>query len=372
MRILHIATLVTPDGAYGGPIRVAVNQAKALIDEGHEVVIYAGQSGFSDAPPTEIDGVPVELFAVRQLIPGTGFAGLIAPGLFLRLLKTVASFDVVHIHLARDLVTLPAAELVRSSKKRYVAQPHGMIDESEKRLARILDSLSTRRVLRSALRVFWLTPVEERSLRQVMKRGAANLVNIRNGVPAAERKISGHGANEVLFLSRLHRRKRPALFVRAAVDILQRQADWSFALVGPDEGEGSNVQDVIADGLHTDRIRWEGSLAPDRTLDRMLQSSIYVLPSVDEPFPMSVLEALSVGLPVIVTNTCGLAKDIELNACGIVVDSSFGALVGAVERLIVDQALREDMSARAIRLMEEQFSMDAVARDLHRMYTART
>ena len=49
------------------------------------------------------------------------------------------------------------------------------------------------------------------------------------------------------------------------------------------------------------RISWEGALAPAEIPQRMAAASIYVLPSVREPYPMSVLEAMSVGLPVVVS-----------------------------------------------------------------------
>ena len=43
----------------------------------------------------------------------------------------------------------------------------------------------------------------------------------------------------------------------------------------------------------------------------MAAASVYVLPSVREPYPMSVLEAMSVGLPVVVSADCGLAPLVE-------------------------------------------------------------
>ena len=52
----------------------------------------------------------------------------------------------------------------------------------------------------------------------------------------------------------------------------------------------------------------------------MAAASVYVLPSVREPYPMSVLEAMSVGLPVVVSADCGLAPLVERARCGIVTD----------------------------------------------------
>ena len=110
MRILHIVTLVTPTGDYGGPIRVAENLASEQRRRGHEPLIAGGQRGFTTTP-SEINGIPARLFPVRRLIPRTGFAGLVSPGLQRFLRRELEAYDQVHIHLARDLITLPAARL---------------------------------------------------------------------------------------------------------------------------------------------------------------------------------------------------------------------------------------------------------------------
>src|SRR6185312_11172960 len=120
------------------------------------------------------------------------------------------------------------------------------------------------------------------------------------------------GGVEVLYLARLHERKRPALFVETARDILSEGIDARFTLIGPDGGEGAKVREAITRGREFETsINWEGSLPPEKTADRMAHASIYVLPSVDEPFSMSVLEAMAIGLPVVITESCGLADTVR-------------------------------------------------------------
>ena len=80
MRILQVVTLLTPDGAYGGPARVALNQSSELLSRGHDVTVVGGTRGYRDVP-TELNGVPVKLFAARTLVARTGYAGVGAPHL---------------------------------------------------------------------------------------------------------------------------------------------------------------------------------------------------------------------------------------------------------------------------------------------------
>ena len=192
MRIISIVTLISPDGAYGGPTRVALNQAAELRRRGHEVVIAAGYRGFAE-PPTVIDGVPVKLFPVRTALPGIGFAGLTAPGLLQWLSRIAPQADVVHIHTARDLITLPAAWIVRRSGTPYVLQTHGMIDPSPKVSADWLDRLLTKRILRDASVVFYLTDREHSDLQEVFG-GSLETTRLMNGVPEAPPRSPASGS----------------------------------------------------------------------------------------------------------------------------------------------------------------------------------
>lgn len=185
MRIIQVVTLVSPDGAYGGPVRVAQNQVTELSKRGHHVQIFAGSRGAVD-PSYFGPGVRTRLFKALRIIPGTGFAGLSAPAMLPSLWQALDDADVVHLHLARDLVMLPAALLCVIRRKPFVVQTHGMIDESDKKLAKILDRLVTLRVLRASKRCFWLTPEEQTSLGGLLGDSHGTLERLVNGVPPAD------------------------------------------------------------------------------------------------------------------------------------------------------------------------------------------
>lgn len=360
MKILQVCTLITPDGAFGGPVRVAVNQTKALIAAGHDVTLLAGAEGFGKVLPTEYDGVPVKLFRAIRAVPGTGFAGLMAPGLSRYLLKQPVP-DVVHVHLARDLVTLPVAIWARTRKIPYVLQTHGMIDPSSNPLARPLDALLTRPALSGANSVFYLTDVERDDLGRVCK-GIRSLKRLQNGVPLAGTPASrvDTASVEVLFLARMHTRKRPRVFIDMARKLAPKHINAVFALVGPDEGEGPACRDAIQTAALGKALIWEGATPPEQALERLEQASIYVLPSINEPFPMSVLEAMSLGKPVVVTDTCGLATEILNANAGLVVNDSQGELEAAVSSLIEDASAREAMGRNAYNLAHNTFGMRPV------------
>jgi len=360
MRILQVVSLVSPDGAFGGPVRVALNQSAELIRRGHEVTLAAGTRGYP-VPPVESDGVPLRLFQTRTVMPLLGFSGMTAPGLLRWVRAYLDRFDVLHIHLGRDLMVMPVAALARRRHVPYVAQTHGMVIPSGNPLAGPLDALWTRRLLKDAAAVLYLNDVERRQLCEVA-RGGLRLVHVPNGVPDYS-EIGPHtGVPEVLFLARLHRRKRPVLFVEMARKLLDAGVQARFTLVGPDEGEGPAVLAAIGEDS---RITWEGPVAPQDAPRRLSRASTYVLPSEREPYPVTVLEAMSVGVPVVVCGDCGLAAAVRESSSGQVADGTVDGLAAAVRTVLADA---DAYGQRARVTARRDFSMSAVADRLMTVY----
>ncbi|WP_405774840.1 glycosyltransferase [Streptomyces sp. NBC_00859] len=368
MRILHAVTLHSPTHAFGGPVRVALNLSQGLRARGHEARLLALGDGFDGPLPTEVEGVPARLHRARRLLP-LGFSGITSPGLLAGAGRTVRDYDIVHVHLARDLVTLPVALAALRAGKPLVLQTHGMVDPSDRLLAKVLDALAVRRVLRGASGVLYLTEHERKGLEAVAPASPGHplrLVRLVNGVPAQEPPATPVGAPRILYAARLQARKRPQDFVAAVPEILRHRPDAEFVVAGPDEGELAPVQALIGRLGLGERVHCPGSLSAGEMLAELRHAHVYVLPSVDEPFPMSVLEALAAGTPAVVTRSNGLARDIAEAGAGRVVDGAAG-LAGAVLELL-DPAAGAEASAAARKLAAEAFSMDAVLDTLLGVY----
>ncbi len=365
LRVLHAVTLHSPTGAFGGPVRVALNLAHGLAARGHRPELLALAEGFAGGPPRDVEGVPARLYPARRLLP-LGFSGITSPALLARAGRLVREADVVHVHLARDLVTLPVALAALRARVPLVLQTHGMVDPSGKALAKVLDALAVRRVLRGAAAVLHLTGHERRDLDAVLGAPLATAVHLVNGVPAQDPRPQPAGPPRILYAARLQARKRPVDFVDAAPAVLRRHPDAEFVVAGPDEGELATVRRRIEELRLADRVFCVGALTSARVLEELRRAHVYVLPSVDEPFPMSVLESLSVGTPAVVTRSNGLAPAIGEAGAGRVVEGA-DALAGAVLELLEPENA-EKASAAAHRLAGEAFSIDAVVGKLLEVY----
>ncbi|OBF16539.1 glycosyl transferase family 1 [Mycobacterium sp. ACS4331] len=366
MRILHAATLVSPDGSFGGPVRVSLNQAEVLRNLGHNVTLAAAEWGFA-APPTSADGTPLVLRRARRLVPRTGFAGICAPNLVGWLIRARDQFDVAHLHFARDLVMLPLAVTAAALQIPFVLQPHGMVLPGSNRLAPTLDRAVVTKLLCRAREVFYLTAAERDGL-EAISGGRAHLTHLPNGVPLYEEASNTRRVPEVLYLARLQSRKRPLDFVGAALELNRRGVTADYTLVGPDEGEGSRVRAAAAPAGN---VNWEGPVAAGQGPTRMARASVYVLPSLGpEPFPMAVLEAMSVGLPVVVTDQCGLAGLVRKYGCGIVVAPGCRNIADAVHSLLAAPDTARMMGQRGRAAVRADLGMDCVGRRLEASYRA--
>lgn len=377
MKILHVVTLHTPDHAFGGPTRVALNLSGVQRAEGDDARIMALGDGFDGPLPSHVEGVPVHLHQARHLLPRFEVSGITSGPLLLAARRMMRGADLVHVHLMRDLVTLPAALLALRSGTPLVVQTHGMVDPTENRVAQLTDLLGVRRVLRRADAVLHLTEAERVDVNAVAAPvPLTRTVRLVNGVRPQERK-PGRGPGRpptVLFLARIQERKRPQDFVAAMPAVLAEHPDARFVLAGPDTGALPGTLRLARELGVLDSLDHVGPLGHEEVLEAGRQADVYVLPSIEEPLGVSVLEAMSVGTPAVITRTCGLAPDIARAGAGRVIDSRVGedaANAGKVARAVLEllePKANAEAGQAAWELVGSDFTIDVVTRTLRRTY----
>ncbi|MFR9674954.1 glycosyltransferase [Streptomyces sp. TR02-1] len=375
MRVLHVVTLHTPTHDFGGPTRVALNLSRGLRQRGvHSAMVALGE-GFDGAMPRVVDGVPARLFPARHVLPRFEVSGITSPTMLARAGSLVRSADVVHVHLMRDLVTLPFALAALACGRPLVLQTHGMVDPGRNRVARLVDVLGLRRVLERADAVLHLTEQERRDTAAVVPGGRMGpAYRLVNGVPLQERRpVREGGPATVLYLARIQERKRPQDFVSAIPTVLAARPDTRFVMAGPDTG--AMADDLLAlarkQGV-AHALEYVGPLDHEAVKAQLRASDVYVLPSIVEPFAVSVLEAMSIGVPVVVTRTGGLSPDVEAAGAGRLVDSSpradNGERVGKAILDLLEPAANARASAAAHTLVRDSFTLEGVVDTLQDVY----
>ncbi|MER6995607.1 glycosyltransferase [Streptomyces sp. NPDC000410] len=372
MRIVHVVTLVSDDGAFGGPTSVAFGQLGELARRGHQVRLLSLWRGAGRAPE-RVGPVPVRTRPARPVIPGRGFLGLMHPLLARDMWRVTKRADVVHIHAGRDLVSLTALAVAVLRRNRFFVQTHGMVEPRHAASARLFDRLFVP-LLRRAQGCFVLTEHESRKLAEVIGPDGPPLLLLPNGVRLQDTGHDdgrGRAVRDVLFLARLHARKRPEAFVEMAALVHKEVDDVRFTLHGSDEGSLPAVRELIAARGLEDVVSCGGPLEHSGAVDAIARASVYVLPSVNEPFPMTVLEALAVGTPVVCVDSCGIAGELARRGAAVVTDGSPQALADAVRDLLGDEDRRRSLVEAGRRAVEEVFSIHAVGGRLEELYRER-
>ncbi|MFF5188086.1 glycosyltransferase [Streptomyces sp. NPDC000345] len=377
MRVVHVVTLVSDDGAFGGPTSVAAAQLEECAARGHDVTLVAlwrAADGTARAPERvgATGAVPFASRPALRVVPGRGCLGLMHPLLLWDLWRAMGRADAVHLHAGRDLVSLAALAVARLRRKDFVTQTHGMVEPRTAGVARIFDRLFVP-LLRGARACLVLTDRERRALSAVLGPDGPPLVHLPNGlrVSAGGDAAGTRGDHEVIFLARLHPRKRPEVFVEMAALVHKEFAEARFTLYGADEGSLPGVRRLIGDRGIGEVVSYGGALDHRGALEAYRRAAVYVLPSVREPFPMTVLEALAEGTPVVCTDSSGIAAELARREAALVTDGSPEALADAVGRLLADAELRRRLAEAGRRAIDEVFSIGAVVDRLEELYRDR-
>ena len=359
MRVLHVVGGMAPDNRFGGVTRVAIELARRQRQLGMSAVLAGAGMGYRRLPD-RLDGVPVLMAKGMNPVPRLGLGAVIAPGLLLKLVRPMLTADLVHVHLGRDAVSLPAALLARLLRRPVVAQTHGMLDAPRDIFARLVDRLLTRPALRGAGVALVLIDAEREQIGELTG-GRLRTEVFANGVSLPEAAQPWqHRSEEVVFLARLHPRKGAVRFAQAALALADRFPRHRFRILGPDEGDAPAVQRLLDLHANPAAITVEGAIPHDVALQQLAAAQVLVLPAVDEPFGMTLLESMAAGTPVVVHESAALAPVIDHAGGG----TEFGRASARSLEVALSTLLEEGSwtaaSASARSLVEERFTIDAV------------
>jgi glycosyltransferase involved in cell wall biosynthesis len=182
-------------------------------------------------------------------------------------------------------------------------------------------------------------------------------VVIRSGIDLDERRIArpARDTPRIVAVGRLQAPKDPLSLVRALAMLPSRRFEALLVGDGPD-------RPAVEAELR--RLGLEGAvvLTGDRedVMEILADSDIFVLASRSEAFPITVLEAMAAGLPVVGPRVGGLAELVVEGETGLLVTPGDpAALASALEPLVDDPALRERFGAAGRARIETHFTLES-------------
>lgn len=182
------------------------------------------------------------------------------------------------------------------------------------------------------------------------------------------RSADPRGHRTVLYLSRLHPKKRPDMLLRAWQTVQERNPDWRLRMVGPIDSPYAHGLVKLAGDLGLKRIEFAGALYDHQKAAALLDADLYVLPTSHENFGIAVAEALAAGLPVITTRGTPWSGLVQHRA-GWWIDNSLDALVSSLERcLSMPPVELQEYGVRGRAWMSAEFSWRAAAEQMLAVY----
>jgi glycosyltransferase involved in cell wall biosynthesis len=222
------------------------------------------------------------------------------------------SFDVIHAH---DWMTYPAGlAIAAQSGKPLVAHLHSTeFDRSGENVQQQVYDIE-RRGMHGASAVICVSRMTAAVAAKRYDVTPEKITVVYNGIdtfsPGRSTSKTPRREKVVLFLGRLTMQKGPKYFLAVAKRVLMLMDDVKFIVAGSGDQLESTVYRAAEMGIGHN-VQFTGFLRGDDVAHAFAIADVYVMPSVTEPFGIAALEAISHGVPVIISRNSGVSEVVE-------------------------------------------------------------
>jgi glycosyltransferase involved in cell wall biosynthesis len=352
-----------------------------LCDAGHQVSIIGTDCGYRGEEAGEL--VEVDSRANLRVFPVRGrlnrrFYRCAEMSRWLN--SAVREFDIIDIQGVWTSIAIDAACACLSGGVPYVITPHATMtrwDWSKNRhWKRVFFATRLRKVWREAAAIRFLSHGE---LKNSMVPPATPFAVIANAVqpPAADKTRTAKrdvcarlglppNATLVLFLGRVTDQKGVMELLQAFAVMQERCPDAYLVIAGPLDGEYGNSVKKLA-SVNARRVRLLGPVFGSDKNDLFESASLFVTLSKNEGLPIAVLEALSFGVPVVLTAESNL-PEVEDFGAGTITTCEPERAAGAISAMLLDPVKLGQIRVGAKRMIQQRFSWNFVLPQLVQLY----
>lgn len=139
---------------------------------------------------------------------------------------------------------------------------------------------------------------------------------------------------------------------------------FTLDIYGPKRFDWDKVNVMIQEFGLSDLVKLHGEITGDEKRQVIVTSDVFILTSRFEGMPMGVLEALSYGLPVLVSEGSNMAQDVKEYQCGWYGNNLVDSIVASLRSMIANRDKFPSMGEKSLRLAEK-YDWKTVALKLH-------
>ena len=377
MKVLHVIPSLSP--ALGGPTQVALQTVKAIRSQGIDAeIVTTNHDGAKtlDVPtktPTEYQGVPVWFLPVTSTLKEYIFSASLTKWLW----QHIANYDLLDNHYLFSYAPTCAAAIARLQNIPYTVRTQGQLTPWALQQSQFKKQLYTfaieRHNLHKAAAIHCTTLQEADDLRNfgintpaiTLPLGVEPPTPIANATSELQKLYNIPGDRPIiLFLSRLHPKKRPDLLIQAFEQVAIHNSHCHLIMAGSGDTEYVEyLRQLVAENQLSDRVTFTGFVTGYKKNLLFQGADIFVLPSYSENFGIAVAEAMTAGLSIIVTPGVQISTDIAAADAGMVINSK-AELVTAIVQLVKSKKMRSHLRQNAIELAMDKFNWDKIASQL--------
>lgn len=343
-----------------------------------------------DGPGARLDVAPGQITANEQGVETIYFRKdtefyKVSFGVHRWLRRHIGEFDAVHIHALFSFSSVAAARSARRARVPYVVRPLGVLNrwgvENRRRLVKRWSLRYVERpILLHAAALHFTSEAEKREAIETVPEAAgvpSAVIPLPVEVPRCSVGAKGFwdefpAAREgqvILFLSRIDPKKGVELLLEVFQSICTRIADALLVIAGGGEAGYVRSLKLRAEQMGIDdRIIWTGFLAGERKAAAFAAATVFVLPSYSENFGIAAAEALAAGVPSVLSHQVGLADEVANAGAAIVTRCDVRELADAIELILCDDRIRNELATKAKAFVQSYYSLEAVGEQLVTLY----
>jgi glycosyltransferase involved in cell wall biosynthesis len=337
LKVLHISAAYKPAYIYGGPTMSVAALCEDLVKAGINVEVFTTTANGAEELPVEtgktvlVDSVNVKYF--KRI---TKDHTHLSPSLLTTLWKEARSFDLIHIHAWWNLVSVLACFIAHIRKVPVLISPRGMLttytfNNRNSGVKGIIHKLLGASLLRKS-NIHTTSLKESEAVKAIVNplsiTTIPNFVKLSQPVYKHEKEFTN--GFKLLFLSRIEEKKGLDILIKSLKNIT---APYHLTIAGDGRKEYINQLKALAyNNEISSNITWAGFYGDDK-FDLLRKNHLLVLPSHDENFGNVVVESLSVGTAVLISEHVGLADYILKNNLGWICKSEPESISDAINNI---------------------------------------
>ena len=366
MKILRVVGDIYPDVTGGLEIH-AHEMSKMQAHCGHEVTVFTSNNG--NLPEVEFkDGYRIIRYSRIIKI----FGNSISLDLLIKLVKNRNKFDVIHAHSHLFLSTNVCALMRFIGSSPLIISNHGLMSASapvwfNKQYLKTIGKWTLNR----ADKIICYTDGEKENLEK-LGIDPRKIIVIHNGVDTTlftcRTPEKTTDKKQILWVGRFVTGKGVGYLIDAFFRVLIKIPNAHLVLVGVGP-EKLAIEDKIKKLHLQSSVTIIDYLDNDKLPQIYKNSDIFVLPSLMEGVPRTILEAMACGVPVVTTNLPHLVNIIE--GAGLIVPPKDPTLLSdAILTILEDASIAENMGQRGRNKVEQEYSWEDTVGKVLALYSS--